>query len=250
MRYRPAPMCSRTRLLLLSLSFPLLAACGAEATPPPAAPAPAHDHHHGDHAQGGHEHGPLVHRFEDAARWAKEFDDPARDAWQRPADVIAAMRITEGQTVADLGAGTGYFLPHLARAVGPRGKVLGLDIEPDMVRYMRERIAREGLVGVEAKVVPLDDPALPAGSVDRVLIVDTWHHIDGRTAYAARLRGALAPGGAVFVVDFTREAKHGPPAQHRLSPEQVVADLTAGGLTASVIEEPLPDQYIVVGRRE
>lgn len=234
-------MPSRAHLLLLPLF--LLSACSAEVAPPPAAPAHGHQH-------GGHEHGPLVHRFENAAQWAKEFDDPARDAWQRPADVIAAMRITEGQTVADIGAGTGYFLPHLARAVGARGKVLGRDIEPDMVRYMSERAAREGLVNVEAKVVPLDDPGLPAGSVDRVLIVDTWHHIAGRTAYATKLRGALAPGGSVYIVDFTMEAKHGPPPLHRLRAEQVVEELTAGGLQASVIEEPLPDQYIVVGRRE
>ena len=84
----------------------------------------------------------------------------------------------------------------------------------------------------------------------RVLIVDTWHHIDGRAAYAAKLRGVLAPGGAVFVVDFTMEAKHGPPAHHRLRPEQVMDELTAGGLDASLIEEPLPEQFIVVGRRK
>ncbi|MEO5729151.1 MAG: methyltransferase type 11, partial [Byssovorax sp.] len=68
--------------------------------------------------------------------------------------------------------------------------------------------------------------------------------------YATKLRGALAPGGSVYIVDFTMEAKHGPPPLHRLRAEQVVEELTAGGLKASVIEEPLPDQYIVVGRRE
>ena len=242
-------------VLFLSLVLPLLAGCGAApSAAPPATPAEhAHEHggHHGhDHEHGGHEHGPLVHRFEDAARWAKDFDDPTRDAWQRPADVIAAMKISEGQTVADIGAGTGYFLPHLARAVGPKGKVVGLDIEPDMVRYMRERAAREALAVVEARVVALDDPGLPAGAIDRILIVDTWHHIDGRPAYATKLRGALAPGGAVFVVDFTMDAKRGPPVNHRLRPEQVMEELTAAGLDASLIEESLPDQFIVVGRRK
>ena len=240
-------MPSTPRALLLSLAVPLLAGCGAAA--PPAPPA-EHAHEHSEHGHGDHEHGPLVHRFQDAAQWAKDFDDPARDAWQRPAEVIAAMKISEGQTVADIGAGTGYFLPYLARAVGPKGKVLGLDIEPDMVRYMRERAGREGLVPVEARVVALDDPGLAAGAIDRVLIVDTWHHIDGRTAYAAKLRDALAPGGAVFVVDFRMEARRGPPAHHRLRPEQVMDELTAAGLQASLIEESLPDQYIVVGRRK
>jgi cyclopropane fatty-acyl-phospholipid synthase-like methyltransferase len=210
---------------------------------PALAPAADGHHHHHDHG------GPLVHRFENAAQWAKDFDDPARDAWQHPAEVIAALKITPGLTVADLGAGTGYFLPHLARAVGPKGKVLGLDIEPDMVRYMKERAAREGLANVEPRVVPLDDPQLPAGGVDRILIVDTWHHIDGRPAYVAKLRAALAPGGAVFIVDFKKDAHRGPPPEHRLGPEQVAAELRQGGLVPEVVEVGLPEQYIVLGRR-
>src|SRR5262249_28911877 len=140
-----------------------LGACSAAPTA-----EPTHDAHH--------HHGPLVHRFESAEAWAKDLDDPARDAWQKPAEVIAALRIEPGMTVVDLGAGTGYFLPHLSRAVGPQGKVIALDIEADMVRYMKERAGREGLPNVEARQVSPSDPALPPGSVDRVLIVDTWHH--------------------------------------------------------------------------
>lgn len=218
----------------------LLASCGGAGAD--------HGHAHGGHAHGhGHGHGPLVHRFEHAEQWVKEFDDPARDAWQRPDAVVAAMKISPGMTVADIGAGTGYFLPHLARAVGPKGKVLALDIEPDMVRYVRERAAREGLANVEARVVAGDDPALPAGAIDRVLIVDTWHHIDGREAYSAKLRKALSPGGAVYVVDFTIEAKHGPPPQHRLREDQVMSELRAGGLVVSTVPAGLPEQYVVVG---
>lgn len=225
---RPAPV--------LPASLLAIAACS-----PSSSPHADHGHHH-------HHGGPLVHRFENAEQWAKELDGPARDAWQHPADVIAALRLAPGMTVADVGAGTGYFLPHLSRAVGPGGKVLALDIEPDMIRYMNERAGREGLANVEAHLVPLDDAQLPAGGVDRVLIVDTWHHIDGRVAYAAKLRAGLAPGGAVFVVDFKLEASHGPPREMRLSPEQVAAELTQGGLVAEVVPSPLPEQYIVAGR--
>ena len=89
---------------------------------------PAHAHH-GDHH----------HRFDDAAAWSKVFDDPARDAWQKPAAVVSAMTIAPGMTVADVGAGTGYFEPHLSKAVGPSGKVLAIDIETDMVRWTNER---------------------------------------------------------------------------------------------------------------
>src|SRR6202030_732069 len=83
------------------------------------------------------------HRFENAEHWSKEFDDPSRDGWQQPDRVVAAMQIQAGMSVADVGAGTGYFEPYLSRAVGDGGRVLALDVEPDMVRHLTERAARE-----------------------------------------------------------------------------------------------------------
>jgi cyclopropane fatty-acyl-phospholipid synthase-like methyltransferase len=253
-------MTSRT---LGVLAIALVAGCAPEAATPPATPPETIDltaghHHHGPgdhhHQQGGpgHEHhhgGPLVHRFENAEQWVKEFDGAERDAWQHPADVIAALEIAPGMHVADVGAGTGYFLPHLSRAVGPKGKVLGLDIEASMVEYMTKRAAREGLANVEARVVATDDPKLADGSVDRVLIVDTWHHIPERVAYATKLAKALKPGGAVFVVDFKRDAKKGPPPNHRIAPEEVMAELKKGGLSPEIVDVKLPEQYVVAGRR-
>jgi predicted O-methyltransferase YrrM len=223
-----------------------------------------HDGHHGDahggthhghgehgmHHGGGHDGhgGPLVHRFENAEQWAKEFDNPERDAWQKPAEVVAAMSLKPGMTVADIGAGTGYFEPYLAKAVWPSGKVLALDIEPDMVKYLRERAIREKLINVTAVQVTPGDTGLAAGSVDRILIADTWHHIPDRTAYAQKLKMALKPDGQVIIVDFTLEAKKGPPVEHRLAPEKVIAELEAGGLSGKAIDESLPDQYIVVAK--
>jgi predicted methyltransferase len=190
-----------------------------------------------------------VHRFEKAEDWAKEFDDPARDAWQKPAEVVGLMKIAPGMTVADIGAGTGYFEPHLSRAVGASGKVLALDVEPDMVRYLGERVKREKLANVEARTAQLADPGLGKASVDRVLIVDTWHHIDARPAYAAKLLEGLKPGGLVVIVDFTMEAQHGPPKEHRVPPEKVAAELKAAGLSTQIATETLPEQYVVIGAR-
>jgi SAM-dependent methyltransferase len=236
---------TRASLLVLSFSFVgALVACGGPGAPN-ATPA-AHDH---DHDHGHHGHGPLVHRFENAETWAKQFDDPARDAWQKPAEVVAAMQLAPGMLVADIGAGTGYFEPWLSRAVGAGGSVLALDVEDDMVRYLRERGAKEHWENVTPGKVAFDDPKLPPGRVDRVLIVDTWHHIDAREAYSAKLLAGLSKDGRVFIVDFTLEATHGPPKMHRLAPEQVVRELTAGGLVAEVLPVKLPDQYIVTGRR-
>ncbi|WP_438021126.1 methyltransferase domain-containing protein [Sorangium sp. So ce315] len=286
-RLRPAASCAALAALLSSCSATPDAAApgsgaparGAHAASPDQAPAhgqhgagpaghagahgghPGHAGHHGGHAghhgghaghHGGHAHGegPLVHRFERAEDWVAAFEGPERDAWQKPAEVIAAMRLAPGMRVADLGAGTGYFLPHLSRAVGPTGAVIGLDIERDMVRYMTERAARERLANVTARTVSPDDPGLDPGSVDRILVVNTWHHIPDRPAYAAKLKAALRPDGAVVVVDFTDTARHGPPKEHRIAAEAVAAELRAGGLSPQIVAEDLPDQYIVVGRRD
>jgi ubiquinone/menaquinone biosynthesis C-methylase UbiE len=216
----------------------LLLGCGGSQKPAESSPAP--DHHH---------HGHVGHRFDNADEWAKVFDDPARDAWQKPAHVVALMKIDPGATVVDVGAGTGYFLPHLASAVGAKGRVLALDVEPDMVRYMKERVARDNLANVEARVIPGDDPQLADASVDRILVVDTWHHIPERRAYAAKLARALRPNGALFVVDFTKDAERGPPKHLRLAPEQVIDELKSAGLAAQVVGEELPDQYVISAAR-
>jgi ubiquinone/menaquinone biosynthesis C-methylase UbiE len=149
-------------------------------------------------------------------------------------------------TVADIGAGTGYFTVRLARAL-PTGGVIATDIEPDMVRYLDERARREQLGNVRAVLTTQRDAGLAPGSVDRVLVVDVWHHVDDRRAFAAMLARALRPGGFVAIVDFTAEATHGPPRKHRLAPESVVADLAAAGLDAHVDPTKLPEQYIVIG---
>lgn len=213
---------------------------------PPSSPTPPSSPAHVSHAHDG----PVGHRFENAEEWSRRFDAADRDAWQKPDHVVALMELAPGMTVVDLGAGTGYFLSRLSRAVGPKGKVLALDVEPDMVRFMRDRIVREALPNVDPRQVPPDDPQLARTTVDRILIVDTWHHIADRSTYAAKLARALTRDGAIYVVDFTLETDKGPPKDHRLSPEQVISELRAAGLRAKLLAEDLPDQYIVVARKK
>jgi predicted methyltransferase len=102
---------------------------------------------------------------------------------------------------------------------------------------------------VTAVQAPADDVGVAAGSADRALIVDVWHHIHQREQYAARLARALKPGGMVVIVDFTLESRRGPPREHRLAPDTVMAELRAGGFTVELASESLPDQYVVIGRR-
>lgn len=190
-----------------------------------------HDHHE--------------HSFADAERYAKHFDSPERAAWQKPEEVVGLMAITPGMHVADLGAGTGYFLPHLSRAVGKDGLVVGLDVEPAMVEYMQHRVTREQMLNTRVQRVSSETLDVAAASLDRILIVNTWHHLPKRVPYARQLSKVLRPSGAVIIVDFTRESPMGPPEKYRFTVEQVTEELTAGGFRVQVLEESLPYQFVL-----
>lgn len=187
----------------------------------------------------------MHHDFSDAERWSKIFDDPERVAWQKPQEVVEKMAITPGMVVADLGAGTGFFLGYLSAAVGPTGRVLALDPEANLVAHMRQRIAQAGWANAEARQIPYDSSELAAASVDRILIVDTWHHIQDRVAYGQKLAKTFKPGGALYVVDFTLDSPVGPKKDHRLAPEIVTAELQKAGFTVETLQESLPNQYIL-----
>jgi cyclopropane fatty-acyl-phospholipid synthase-like methyltransferase len=186
----------------------------------------------------------MPHRFENAEEWAKRFEDPDRDAWQKPDAVVAALELRPDAKVADVGAGTGYFAVRLARAV-PHGRVYAVDIEPDMVRYLGERARREGLENLTAVRGEPHDAKLPE-PVDLMLVVDTYHHIGERVAYFQGVRARLTPGGRLAIVDYRTESQRGPPPQHKLAPEQVEAELKAAGYRRVASHGFLPDQYFLV----
>ncbi|MBX3199767.1 MAG: class I SAM-dependent methyltransferase [Labilithrix sp.] len=205
----------------------------------------AHDHDHGGATHHGHG-GPSA--FVDADALAKVFDDPSRDEWQRPADVLRALELDPAMTVADVGAGTGYFAVRLAAAVS-QGEVIATDLEPDMVRYLNERARREQLPNLRAIQATPTASGLAAGSVDRILVLHVWHHLANRAGYARDLAHALRPGGRLFVVDFSPSSDRGPPTNMRVASAVVVAELEDAGLSASVSATALPGQYIVDARR-
>lgn len=213
--------------------------------------AKGHEHHaaHGKHDHGKHG-GPLVHGFDgDPAKWAQRFEGPKRDGWQKPEQVIAKLALKPGMRVADVGAGTGYFTPHLSKAVGASGQVVSVDIEPTMVRYMLDRAEREGHANVAVRLAVPADPLLGKASLDRIIVVDTWHHIPERVAYAEKLMAALRPGGQIHVVDFKPTSDKGPPKKHKLPAAKVTEELEAAGLTVTVDDTTLPEQYIAIGTK-
>jgi SAM-dependent methyltransferase len=192
-------------------------------------------------AQAPHTH---QHSFGDAEKWAQVFDDPERDAWQKPHQVIKALALAPDARVADLGAGTGYFAVRLAHMM-PKGSVYAVDIEPDMVKYLSGRASREGLSNMVAVEGAPHDPRLPE-KVDLVLLVDVYHHVEERSRYFRRLAGDLRPGGRVAVIDFKLDSPEGPPRQARIAPERVKAELAQAGYRLLEEHAFLPYQYFLV----
>ena len=184
------------------------------------------------------------HSFSGAEHWAHVFDDPSRDAWQKPHEVIQALAPKPDAVIADVGAGTGYFAVRLANRV-PKGRVYGVDIEPDMVKYLAERAKREKRGNLIALAGTPEDPRLPE-KADLIVLVDTFHHIDERHRYLRKLRSSLKPGGRIAIIDFRLDSPEGPPPAVRIAPERVKAELEEAGYSLVHEHGFLPRQYFLV----
>jgi SAM-dependent methyltransferase len=187
-----------------------------------------------DHAQ---------HRFSGAEKWAHVFDDPERDAWQKPHEVLQALKLAPDASVADIGSGTGYFAVRLAHRV-PKGRVYGVDAEPDMVRYLAERAKREGLTNLTAVAAKPNDPGIPS-AVDLVILVDTYHHVPDRERYFRNLQKSLKLGGRLAIIDFTLDSPVGPPKRARIPADTVKKELARAGYRLVQEHAFLPNQYFL-----
>jgi cyclopropane fatty-acyl-phospholipid synthase-like methyltransferase len=185
----------------------------------------------------------MDHKFDDPARFAKSFDDPARDAWQMPSRVVDALQLKPGMTVADVGAGTGYFSMRLARVPGV--SVFAVDIEPKMVEYLQQRAQKERVTNLTAVLAGAAGPNLPEPA-DVILIVDTYHHLPNRPSYFRALRTSLKPGGRIAIVDFRKEAPDGPPAHFRFTPQQIQDEMKQAGYELQSSHDFLPRQHFLI----
>jgi ubiquinone/menaquinone biosynthesis C-methylase UbiE len=175
------------------------------------------------------------------------LEGPDRDAWQRPDQIMDALRISEGSVVADLGAGGGWFTIRLARRVGPNGRVYAEDIQPQMIEAIARRVAREGL---KDRVQPLlgtaNDPKLKV-PVDAVLIVDAFHEMEQPTVLLHNVALALKPNGRLGIVEFKQDGGGpGPLMSERVEPERVVRNAQEAGLRVCSVETFLRYQYMLV----
>lgn len=202
------------------------------------------DAHEGESAE-GHHHGAAHHRFSDPSDYAERWNSEERLAWQKPELLVQLMELQEGMRVADIGAGTGFILPYLSDAVGPTGRIAAIDIEESMLHYVSSEVSTRLTTALElCHAEPSAAPLLPS-SVDRVITINTWHHVQDRVSYARDMRAAFRDGGAFFIVDYTMEHSDGPPMDMRILPEDVISELVEAGYEATQVPADLPRQYII-----
>lgn len=187
-------------------------------------------------AQTEHQHHPP----RDAAEYARVLNDPARDAWQKPHDVIMTLALKPTEVIADIGAGPGYFARRFANHAGT---VYAVDID--------DKLLKMGAEGAPANYKTIlaapDDPRLPDASVDTIFFCDVLHHISDRAAYLRKLNRALKPGGRIVIVDFyKRDLPVGPPPAMKIERDDVIAEFRAAGFRLANSYDFLPHQYFLV----
>ena len=174
------------------------------------------------------------------------LEGPDRDAYQRPDQIMDTLLIGEGSTVADIGAGGGWFTVRLARTVGPNGRVYAEDIQPEMIQAIDRRVQREGLQKVVKTVLGTPtDPKIPE-SVDAVLIVDAYHEMEAPVTLLRNIAKSLKPTGIIGIVNYKKDGGGpGPAMEERVDPEQVIRDALAAGLQLRKRENFLRYQYLL-----
>jgi predicted methyltransferase len=177
------------------------------------------------------------------------LEAPDRAKWQKPEQIMDALGVAEGSTVADIGAGAGWFTIQLARRVGPNGTVYAQDVQRQMLEAIRRRVAREGLQNVETRLGTGITPNLPQRALDAVLVVDVYSEVDDdRVTFLRNLAAALKPGGRLGIVNYKPGSGGpgpGPDEGVRVDSASVERDALVAGLR-TLARQTLPYQYLLV----
>ena len=201
-----------------------------------------------EHPPTGTGHAGHNHSFANAEKWSAEFDDPARDQWQKPHEIITALALCPTDLVADIGAGTGYLSVRLARHL-TAGTVYAVDAEKDMVQHLTDRAKASGIANLHPILADTTSANLPE-KVDISVLLDVYHHISNRPDYFKRLADSLKPDGRVAIIDFRPDSPVGAPKEMRISADQIKAEITAAGYRLAGTYDFLPYQNFLVFQRD
>jgi arsenite methyltransferase len=183
----------------------------------------------------------------DSKSYIDMLEDPKRDAYQKPHDVLTALGIKPGEVIADIGAGSGYFTFRLAHHVGDNGRVYAIDVSPDMILHLNRRIRDLKAMNVSSILAEADDPLLPERSVNRFFFSTSWHHIDNHQKYLSLIKKMLKAGGEVVMIDFhKKELPVGPPMQMKIAREDLIKQMESNGFRLAKEHTFLPYQYFLV----
>jgi ubiquinone/menaquinone biosynthesis C-methylase UbiE len=189
-----------------------------------------------------------MHRLhQDSKAYIAMLDDPKRDDYQKPHEVITALNLKEGEVIADIGAGSGYFTFRLAHHVGDTGRVYAVDVSPDMIVHLNQRIRDLRATNIVTILSVPDDPLLADASIDRFFICDTWHHIENHARYLALMKKMLKPGGQIVMIEFKKaQTPVGPPLEMRIDRDDLVKEMDTNGFHLEAEHTFLPYQYFLV----
>lgn len=186
----------------------------------------------------------------DPALAPTRLDTKERDRWQQPARIVAALHLSRGQTVADIGTGSGYLLPYLSHAVGPHGSVIAEEVQEEFLPALRRR-ARE-LHNIQVTLGAIEDPKLSVRDVAAFVLLTVYHEVDRPVDFLANLRKYAAPGARLAIIDFDKSRKGSPPAPvgHEISEAAVIQEANAAGWELAARHEFIPSQFYLVFRQQ
>jgi cyclopropane fatty-acyl-phospholipid synthase-like methyltransferase len=200
-----------------------------------------------EHPPTSFEHAGHNHPFDNPEKWSAEFDDPARDQWQKPHEIITALSLRPTDLVADIGAGTGYLSVRLARHL-TAGTVYAVDAEKNMIQHLAERAKASGIYNLRPILAETTSANLPE-RVDICVLLDVYHHISARPDYFKRLADSLKPGGRVAIIDFRPDSPVRAPKEMRISADQIKTEMAAAGYQLVGTYDFLPYQNFLVFQR-
>ncbi|HYO80731.1 MAG TPA: methyltransferase domain-containing protein [Bryobacteraceae bacterium] len=179
------------------------------------------------------------------------LDRTERESEELPETALDKIGLKPGMTVADVGAGSGYFTLRLSKRVGPTGKVAAVEIQPEMMAILRRRISQEKLQNVEAYLSSETDPRLPKNSMDLILMVDVYHEFSQPQVMLRKMKEALKPTGRLVLLEYRKEDPHIPiRVEHKMSVREAEMELGAEGFKLEKVLKDLPRQHILIFRKD